>query len=906
MRSAPGALRASAARAGMQALCRLARSRPVVVLLDDAHWTDDVVLEALEQATACEIPLWVGAFGRPAFARSRPTWGERASGVEQLRLGPLDRGSARALCRRLLEPARQVPEPVLDRLVDRTEGSPRLIGDLLRELRREGLVRRDAAGVWVVASDLLDRVSDSPLLEWLASRELDDLPPELAAHARLLALLPSAHTLEEVEGVLAAMASGGHDELADAFPLDARVGNARLQRAGLLAQSPEGRFTFRNELLRGSIARTVGEGLALRIHRAALAHHRAIPPQAVGRLSRLAWHAAAAGDGEEAATAYLALAEAARERHRYLEAELLYGRCLDQLDEQEEPARLRAFRGRGIMRYRLGRHDDSVSDLAQAHALAVRRQDPLLQADLLLDEAMALDWLIRWPRSRELAERARALFPGGAPPELEARILLAEGRSLHRFNRDAEATRPLREAEALARSIGDAAYEVRVTANLVLGLVLPLLGLTGEAEERLDDVQLLCEEAGDELHLIALCNNRSCLWIALDDRQRFMEENARARAAGRRLGNATVERYANLNGAGYLYWRNELEAALPFVRRMIEIDQHSFRQGGFRPDGSLLLARIQWARGAEAEAHAIVEEIHRHQAAARAAGQSELLLPPNDELLLAVTTRLLDDSGPDHWPALVERAREVAPGQELIEVLELAGLAAQRRGDSGQRPPLVARSPRGGPADPQRHGPPDPHPAGRAHVGSVRGWRPRGARPDLTPTLSRGRERANGRWGGRGRGRGGRGWRGWVLGLRRWVEISRTSRTASGIVRAPGGGWRRWRCWRSPPSWGRCRWRRWPTPMSRSPWASGCAPSSCHRTGRSIAGRRRWRPRRPSLRRWPCRPPASSRRPPSSRRCVTGCPTSGCDGIACAAAAAAGALDPTDRQPRSARPSRAA
>ena len=76
-------------------------------------------------------------------------------------------------------------------------------------------------------------------------------------------------------------------------------------------------------------------------------------------------------------------------------------------------------------------------------------------------------------------------------------------------------------------------------------------------------------------------------------------------AYARRMGNASLERMGNFNAAYYLYWRGDLDPALPFVRRAIEIDEHYFRQGGFRPDGAVLLARILWASGDEA--------YHRHE-----------------------------------------------------------------------------------------------------------------------------------------------------------------------------------------------------------------------------------------------------------------------------------------------------
>jgi eukaryotic-like serine/threonine-protein kinase len=678
MRSAPGALRANAARAGLAALRRLTDAGPMMVLLDDAHWADDALLDTLEQATVSELPFWVCAFARPAFASSRPNWGLRASGGSLVRrLQRLDPASAGELCRYLLEPAAQVPQPVVERLVDRAEGVPLLIHDLIRGLRREGLVVQQSGGVWVVNSEVLDRLTDSAPTQWVARRELDAMPADLATHAQLVSLLPSEFTMDEVEGVLNNLGSG----LLEAFPLDPRVGNQRLFQAGLLARRPNGRFTFRNELIRESVARMVDEKLATRVHEAALSFHRAGPKELTGNLSARAWHAAAAGHREEAAAAYLRLAEAARERHRYLEAELLYTRCLGQLDENDLRARLTALRGRGIMRYRLGRHDDSLTDLAQARAMAMKSADACTQADVLLDESMALDWRFDWPRSRELTEQARRLFPSGAPPTLESRILLALGRSLHRFNRDEEATGPLREAERIAQAIGDEGYEVRVIADLLLGLILPLIGRPEEAAERLERVQSVCQEKGDEWHLAVVRQNRSCLWITLNDRRRFEEDNARLLEYARRLGNANMERGANHNTAYFLYWRGEFEASLTFVRRMIEIDERCFRQGGFRPDGALLLARILWARGAEAAAARTLEEVTRHQAVARAEGQSALLLLPNDEMLLDMTTLLVEGGDAASWEALVGRARQVAQGQEIIEVLELAGVAAERRGD---------------------------------------------------------------------------------------------------------------------------------------------------------------------------------------------------------------------------------
>jgi tetratricopeptide (TPR) repeat protein len=462
------------------------------------------------------------------------------------------------------------------------------------------------------------------------------------------------------------------------------VATERLHQARLLVRHQGGRFSFRNAVTREAVAKTVADVLGARIHGAALRYYRGSALPDATRLPRLAWHASRAGERKECASTYLLLAERARERHDYLEADLLYSRALAELDVADVDSRQRALKGRGIVRYRLARHDGSLADLARARELATASGDVLAEADVMLDESMALDWLLEWHRSRELAEGARKLVGSGAPRVLEARVTLALGRSFHRFNHDREAAELLREAARLAESIGDEAYEVRVTANMLLGFLLPFLGLLDEAEERLDRTSALCQEKGDELHQAGIWNNRSCLWIARNDRDRFMQDNERVLEFARRMGNAHLERGALFNSAYFLYWRGECEAAAPFARRAWEIDERQFWQGGYRPDAPVLLARILWGTGDDDGARKLAVEVKDQQATCRAEGKSDLLLPPNDEVLLDMLLLALSGGTTAAWTDLLGRARPVTQGQELIELLEVAGIAALRRGDRNE------------------------------------------------------------------------------------------------------------------------------------------------------------------------------------------------------------------------------
>src|SRR5207237_6905804 len=215
--------------------------------------------------------------------------------------------------------AGNVPHAAIGRLVQRTHGIPLLLVELIRGLKRDGLVRKRMRGdSWFLATDELEKLPDSPLIEWLAEREVGALPRELASHARLTALLGAEFAAEEVEGVVAEVDAEG---LGSEFPLDAQVANRRLATLGVLVMTRAGSFRFRHALVRDAVARSVHASRREQMHRAAARFYRttrALPD--IRRLPLLARHAAEAGLRGEAAALYLQLAEEARERHSYLDA----------------------------------------------------------------------------------------------------------------------------------------------------------------------------------------------------------------------------------------------------------------------------------------------------------------------------------------------------------------------------------------------------------------------------------------------------------------------------------------------------------------------------------------------------------------------------------------------------------
>src|SRR5262249_51469274 len=194
----------------------------------------------------------------------------------------------------------------------------------------------------------------------------------------------------ELDGVVGELERGN---AAAAFPLDAGVAIERLTTLGLLVLHRGERVGFRHALIRDGIEETIPPERRRNLHHAAFRFYRSatwLPP--ARRLPLLALHASGSGLDAEAARLYLDLAEQARGRHAYVEAEAMYSRSLDLVPANDTRRRTVATRGRGLMRYRLGRDDDALGDLGAAPEQVRTAGDAAAALEMLLDQATGLDW----------------------------------------------------------------------------------------------------------------------------------------------------------------------------------------------------------------------------------------------------------------------------------------------------------------------------------------------------------------------------------------------------------------------------------------------------------------------------------------------------------------------------------
>jgi eukaryotic-like serine/threonine-protein kinase len=684
--AAPGALRAALARALGEGLRIRARHTPLALVLDDAHLADAATLDGLEYATLQEgnAPIFLCVLARPALERGRPTWGSRARRSIRQPLEALDPESAAMLARRLLAPAENVSKPALARLYDRTQGVPRLLVELVRGLKRDGIVRRMERGTsYYLATEELEKLPDLPIVQWSASREVEALAPNLAAHARLASVLGSKFTTDDVERVLRLLE---RDRAAADTDLDAAIGVQRLVEAGLLVRHRTGHIDFRHALLRDTVYQSVPDAQRTAIHRAAFEmYENAIELQARERQPRLAYHAARGGFPDRAASLYLSLAERAQQAHAYLDAELLYDSALANLPSETDGAAdhdervHQAIKGRALMRFRVGRWDDALRDFEAARERARKKQAVETEIDILLDQAEVLDWMGDIGRSATIVDEAAALANGVTGGWLEARLNMARGRVHHRRGQAHESIEVLKQAAAQAERIGEDGYETFVIALALAGPDCVGLGRIEEAEQMMARVVAACEQHGDYHHLAAALNNRIFIWLSRTQMDKAIQDLERVLEIAREVGFPQIELHTQNNLAECLFYKGEFESALRHTLRAVEISERIGAGITWVAMTYTLRGRIQLYQGNFTESRTIVETLRALLASAKV-NDPNACMNRGDDVLLRMVELSLEPSEDYRWSRLLDEAKRVPlQAYEIVELLEGRARNAERK-----------------------------------------------------------------------------------------------------------------------------------------------------------------------------------------------------------------------------------
>jgi class 3 adenylate cyclase len=229
----------------------LAAERPLVVVLEDAHWAEPPMLDLVDSVVErLHGPVLVICLARPELLEQRPTWGAGKPRSNISTLPPLPPEDARRLAELLLGSG--APGPVVDRVCETAEGNPLYLEQLTAMLADQELV---SDGRWVGPADA--EVEVPATLHALLAARLDRLD------------VPTRVILERasIEGRrfrIAAIGALAPDVTPEAIEAAMHV----LDRRGLIQPEDEagGRWRFSHSLVREAAYRGLAKELRADLH----------------------------------------------------------------------------------------------------------------------------------------------------------------------------------------------------------------------------------------------------------------------------------------------------------------------------------------------------------------------------------------------------------------------------------------------------------------------------------------------------------------------------------------------------------------------------------------------------------------------------------------------------------------
>jgi len=149
---------------------------------------------------------------------------------------------------------------------------------------------------------------------------------------------------------------------------------------------------------------------------------------------------------------------------------------------------------------------------------------------------------------------------------------------------------------------------------------------------------------------------------------------------GREIGMLLGEYFGETNLSEILYQSDDLPRAAEHAQRAIEIEERHPEVASRGPVGVLRLARIEAYRGDVEETRRLLQRIDEALDRARAEGRASGTMSPSERVLRDMVDLATREADTAEWEALLERSAKESVEQDPIEVADLYGTWALRRG----------------------------------------------------------------------------------------------------------------------------------------------------------------------------------------------------------------------------------
>ncbi|NTX59276.1 AAA family ATPase [Myxococcus sp. CA051A] len=559
----PPPLPAPEARARVLAALRetlraFAEAQPLLLVLDDLQWADELTLSFLLELDARHLAsrpvLLVGTYRMDEMgAALRAVVG--APDAVRVEVGRLDATSAGKMVRGMLA-LREVPGPFVDALVRETSGNPFFIAEYLRAAIDAGLLFRAPSGEWLFEAGGSAGSRPLPLpgsIAELIERRLSDLGADgraLAEVASVLGreldgeLLLATAALPESSGLEAVEELRRRQVLEESGGGRLRFVHDKLREVAYARIADEQRRVLHHRCAQGLELREAGAPRGLTPQAAALAHHwsrAGVPTRASVWFARAGDSARAAYANGDAITFYeSAVREAAASTRnadasaadastvaldavweglgevlaltgRQEEARQAFLEALARIEQSQPVHRANVLRKVGKSLQTHHQNEEALRVYAQAQAELGPMPDSVSSAPGQVEAAWWHEWvqlqgeritvhywLAQLDEMRALVEGVRPVMRAHGTPLQRARFF----NSLVQMQLRSERYQASTETVAHARAYAEAALEAEgdaehAGARCVVAMVLLFHGALDEAQSWMEDALKGAERLGD-------------------------------------------------------------------------------------------------------------------------------------------------------------------------------------------------------------------------------------------------------------------------------------------------------------------------------------------------------------------------------------------------------------------------
>ncbi|MCU0499046.1 MAG: protein kinase [Anaerolineae bacterium] len=376
----PQQLTRRAQRLFVRLIQQMCHESPMLITLDDLHYADDASLDLIDLLIndQPQLRLIVVCSARASLLQRYPSWGSKH---RLITLYPLDKRDSRDLAQELLQKVQDLPKELRDLLVERAEGNPLYMEEMVKMLIEDRIIYQGDTE-WQVEVSRLQNLSVPPTLLGLLQTRIDTLlfPEKIA--------LQRASVIGRVFYDTAIISLDEFDDtkLYDiSTVLDQLVQRGFIRRRESSAFAGSMEYTFTQHLMRDAIYDTLLRRQYQSYHTGAAEWLYLNSGQRLNEyLPLIAEHFERAGDHENAGLYLYGAGERAYQISALSDALRLFERALAILDEKFITERLMILIALGKTLITMGRYLDAEIYLLNAWESSQVRGTRFDQADILL------------------------------------------------------------------------------------------------------------------------------------------------------------------------------------------------------------------------------------------------------------------------------------------------------------------------------------------------------------------------------------------------------------------------------------------------------------------------------------------------------------------------------------------